>query len=96
MKKGCILILFFIICALTTSCGSDKIGAEATIEALKQAVEKSSLYELQKSKSILEECGFYELEDLSEDEKKPPDFIVDGMIPVGLSFLSGAAVVPPT
>lgn len=68
----------------------DKIGAEATIEALKQAVEKSSLYELQKSKSILEECGFYELEDLSEDEKKPPDFIVDGMIPVGLSFLSGA------
>lgn len=34
--------------------------------------------------------NFYSVDDLTEEERKPPDFIVDGMIPVGLSFLSGA------
>lgn len=67
-----------------------EIGTEAAIEALKRAVAKACVFEPEKPKSILEECGFYELDDLTEDEKKPPDFIVDGMIPVGLSFLSGA------
>lgn len=32
----------------------------------------------------------YSLPDLSEEEKQPPEFIVDGMIPAGLTFLSGA------
>ena len=34
--------------------------------------------------------GFYSVPDLTEEEKKPPEFIVEGMIPVGMTFLSGA------
>lgn len=33
---------------------------------------------------------FFTLNTLTDSEKTPPDFIVDGMIPVGLTFLSGA------
>lgn len=40
--------------------------------------------------SISSRFEFYTLPELTEDERKPPEFIVDGMIPVGLSFLSGA------
>lgn len=34
--------------------------------------------------------GFYSIPDLTEDERRPPEFIIGGMIPVGLTFLSGA------
>lgn len=34
--------------------------------------------------------GFYSVPDLTEEERRPPEFIIDGMIPVGLTFLSGA------
>ncbi len=34
--------------------------------------------------------GFYSVPNLTDEERKPPEFIVDGMIPVGMSFLSGA------
>lgn len=34
--------------------------------------------------------GFYSIPDLTEEERRPPEFIIDGMIPVGLTFLSGA------
>lgn len=34
--------------------------------------------------------GFYSVPDLSEEERKPIEFIVDGMIPVGMTFISGA------
>ena len=34
--------------------------------------------------------GFYELCDLTDEERQPPEFIVDGLLPVGLTFLSGA------
>ena len=40
--------------------------------------------------SILEEFGFYSVSDLTEEERRPPEFIVEGMIPVGITFLSGA------
>ncbi|MBQ6431256.1 MAG: AAA family ATPase [Oscillospiraceae bacterium] len=33
---------------------------------------------------------FYTLPSLTDAERTPPEFIVDGMIPVGLSFLAGA------
>lgn len=33
---------------------------------------------------------FYTIPSLSEEERMPPEFIVDGMIPVGMTFLSGA------
>ena len=34
--------------------------------------------------------GFYSVPDLTEAERKPPEFIVDGIIPCGMTFLSGA------
>ena len=34
--------------------------------------------------------GVYSVPFLTEEEKKPPEFIVEGMIPVGMTFLSGA------
>ena len=40
--------------------------------------------------NIFDKFGFYTIPDLTEDEKKPPEFIVDGMIPCGMTFLSGA------
>ncbi len=39
---------------------------------------------------IFSSFNFYSVPDLSEAERKPPDFIIDGMIPVGMTFLSGA------
>lgn len=39
---------------------------------------------------VFEAFGFYSVPELSDEEKKPPDFIVDGMIPCGMTFLSGA------
>lgn len=41
-------------------------------------------------KDIFSELGFYCVPDLTEEERRPPEFIVDGMIPVGMTFLSGA------
>lgn len=34
--------------------------------------------------------NFYSVPDLTEEDRKPPEFIVDGLLPVGLSFLAGA------
>ena len=34
--------------------------------------------------------GFYTIDSLTDEERKPPEFIVDGLIPVGLTILSGA------
>lgn len=39
---------------------------------------------------VFQEFGFYSVPDLTEDERKPPEFIIEGMIPVGMTFLAGA------
>ena len=41
-------------------------------------------------KDVFAEFGFYSVPDLTEEDRKPPEFIVEGMLPVGMSFLSGA------
>ena len=41
-------------------------------------------------KDIFSEFGFYSVPDLTEEEQKPPEFIIDGMLPCGMTFLSGA------
>ena len=33
---------------------------------------------------------FYTVPDLSEEERRPPEFIIEGILPCGMSFLSGA------
>ena len=44
----------------------------------------------EKETDVFSSFGFYSVPDLTEEEKKPPEFIVDGMIPCGMTFLSGA------
>lgn len=39
---------------------------------------------------IFKEFGFYSVPDLTEDERRPPEFIIEGMVPCGMTFLSGA------
>jgi len=39
---------------------------------------------------VFSDFNFYSVNKLTEDERRPPDFVVDGMIPVGLTFISGA------
>ena len=39
---------------------------------------------------VFQEFGFYSVPDLTEEERKPPEFIIDGMIPCGMTFLAGA------
>ena len=39
---------------------------------------------------VFESFGFYAVPDLTEEERKPPEFIIDGMLPCGMTFLSGA------
>lgn len=34
--------------------------------------------------------GFYSVPDLTEEERKPPEFIIDSIVPCGMTFLSGA------
>lgn len=43
-----------------------------------------------KQTNILEKLGLYHYSQLTEADKQPPVFIIEGMIPVGLTFLSGA------
>ncbi len=39
---------------------------------------------------VFSEFGFYSVPDLTDAERKPPEFIVDGMVPCGMTVLSGA------
>ena len=63
-----------------------EIGTDATKKALSSAVVNAKNYQ---ETGVLSEFGFYRLCELTEEEKKPPEFIVEGMIPVGMTFLSG-------
>lgn len=38
---------------------------------------------------VLNEFGFYSYSHLTDEDKKPPEFLIEGMIPVGMTFLSG-------
>lgn len=39
---------------------------------------------------LFDSLGFYSLTELTEENCRPPEFIIDNMIPVGMTFLSGA------
>ena len=45
---------------------------------------------MSKAESVFDRFRLYSIPDLTEEEKKPPEFIVDEMVPVGMTFLSGA------
>lgn len=65
-------------------------GEEKACELLAQLIRSTSEWEPQKEPDIFDSFGFYSVPDLTPEEKKPPEFIVDGMIPCGMTFLSGA------
>lgn len=43
-----------------------------------------------KSKKVFDAFRFFNVSALSEAEKQPPEFLVGGMVPCGVTFLSGA------
>lgn len=43
-----------------------------------------------KNENIFERLKIYTVSELTEKDRMPPEFIIEGMIPVGLTFLSGA------
>lgn len=71
----------------------ETVGETDAKEALERAISMIPVYTRPAPEDILDELGFYNVEDLSEEERKPPEFIVEGMIPVGLSFIIGASKI---
>lgn len=39
---------------------------------------------------VFSKFGFYSVPDLTPEERKPPEFLINGLLPVGMTFLSGA------
>lgn len=77
-----------------------EIGLKNARTALEKAVSCASEYtktlpelihqEETTGKGVYEELGFFTMDQLSDEDRTPPEFIVEGMIPVGITFLSGA------
>ena len=57
-------------------------GDAAAVGELAQAAEDKE--------DVFKSFGFYSVPDLTDEEKKPPEFIVEGLLPCGMTFLSGA------
>lgn len=67
-------------------------GKERTLQAIERLCTNSpewTPFEAEEE-DVFSSFGFYTVPDLTEAERKPPEFIIDGMLPVGMSFLSGA------
>lgn len=69
---------------------TEALGPKEAEKRLWQLVNNAKKWEPKSPTSIFDSFGFYSIPDLTEEERRPPEFIVDGMIPVGLTFLSGA------
>lgn len=66
-------------------------------DALAAAVEQEDALTISKlaqaaydKEDVFKSFGFYSVPDLTEEEKKPPEFIIEGLLPCGMTFLSGA------
>lgn len=76
-------INYFLSNNLTTAGHAEETFKEANPE----------LYEgddFSNGSDIFSAFDFYCVPDLTEEERTPPDFIIDGLIPCGMTFLSGA------
>ena len=65
---------------------TEKLCRDTFSEAYPRLLEDSS----RREKNVFEAFDFYSVGQLTEEERRPPEFIVDGLIPCGLTFLSGA------
>ena len=52
-------------------------------------LQHSEAVEKQKKQDVFSSFGFYSVPELSQEERKPPEYLVDGMIEVGLNVISG-------
>lgn len=66
------------------------MGAEETTRLLVELEKRTPQWKPPKELDIFESFGFYSVQDLTEEERKPPKFIIDGIVPCGMTFLSGA------
>ena len=68
------------------------LGPEATLTKLAEleALTDEWVPFTMSEPDMFTQFGFYSVPDLTDEEKLPPDFIVDGMIPVGMTILAGA------
>lgn len=74
----------------------DKFGADEAARLLVHLETETPVWEPEKEPDIFDSFGFYSVPDLTEEERRPPEFIIDGMIPCGMTFLSGAPKIRKT
>lgn len=65
-------------------------GVEDTSRLLIELEKRTPQWEPPNKPDIFESFGFYSVQDLTEEERKPPEFIINGIVPCGMTFLSGA------
>lgn len=64
-------------------------GDERACQLIADLTHNTPEWTPQSGPSVFDTFGFFSVPDLTDEERKPPEFIVEGMIPCGLSFLSG-------
>ena len=69
-----------------------RLGPEATLSKLAEVEASTDPWVpfTMSEPDVFSQFGFYTVPDLTEEDRRPPEFIVDGMIPVGMSILAGA------
>lgn len=73
-----------------------KFGAEQSCDMIAKLISTTPQWEPEKEPDVFDSFGFYSVPDLTEEERRPPEFIIDGMIPCGMTFLSGAPKIRKT
>ena len=73
-----------------------KFGAEKSCDMIAKLISTTAQWEPEKEPDVFDSFGFYSVPDLTEEERRPPEFIIDGMIPCGMTFLSGAPKIRKT
>lgn len=73
-----------------------KFGAEKSCDMIAKLISTTTQWEPEKEPDVFDSFGFYSVPDLTEEERRPPEFIIDGMIPCGMTFLSGAPKIRKT
>lgn len=73
-----------------------KFGAEKSCDMIAKLISTTPQWEPEKEPDVFDSFGFYSVPDLTEEERRPPEFIIDGMIPCGMTFLSGAPKIRKT
>lgn len=73
-----------------------KFGEDQAAQLLAKLERATPEREPERNPGIFDSFGFYSVPDLSEEERRPPEFIIDGMIPCGMTFLSGAPKIRKT